>query len=146
MIQIKRMTSEDAVTYAQIAARAYREEPWNEDSDLEKLCSYCINFIASDTREGYLLVNDEENIGAALCILIPDMDGCYMRIEDFCILPCKQKQGFGTAFIKLLKKQAGTVGANSILLGTQRNFPAHQFYLKNGFEEIETSVLLYSEL
>lgn len=146
MIYIEKMKTKDAQIYARIAAAAYREEPWGEQNDLEKLRIYCENFISSETRPGYILLEDNEIVGAALCILIPSLDGCYVRIEDFCILPERQRKGMGTAFVELLKEQVKAAGADSILLGTQRDFPSHRFYLKKGFNEVETAILLYREV
>ena len=52
---------------------------------------------------------------------------------------------YGSRFMELLLKEVAKKGCDSVLLGTQKGYPSHQFYLKNGFEEIE-SVLLYKEV
>ncbi len=63
-------------------------------------------------------------------------------MEDFCISAENQGKGYGTIFLRNIFEEASKSGCDSILLGTQRDFPSHRFYLKNGFSEIE-SVLLY---
>ena len=47
-------------------------------------------------------------------------------------------------FLQELTEKARKMECDSLLLGTQRGFPAHRFYLKNGLQEIE-SVLMYRE-
>ena len=42
-------------------------------------------------------------------------------------------------------KEVDKKGCDSVLLGTQKGYPSHRFYLKNGFEEIEDAVLLFYE-
>ena len=90
----------------------------------------------------YVLMDDAEIVGMALTVTVPSIGAPFLRIEDFCIGADYQRKGFGSAFLGLLAGQAREMGCDSILLGTQRGFPSHRFYLKNGFEEIE-SVLLY---
>ena len=69
----------------------------------------------------------------------------FLRVEDFCISAEKQGKGFGTEFIKLVFEKAKELRCDSVLLGTQKDFTSHRFYLKNGFSEVD-SVLLYKEL
>ena len=44
-----------------------------------------------------------------------------------------------------LENEAVRMGCDSVVLGTQKDFPSHHFYLKNGFQEVQ-SVLLYKEI
>ena len=69
----------------------------------------------------------------------------YFRLEDICLSPKYQRNGFGSQFIKLISDCVSSENCDSILLGTQRGYPAHRFYLKNDFQEID-SVLLYREI
>lgn len=46
----------------------------------------------------------------------------------------------------MIKEQAKSKNADFILLGTQRGYPAHSFYLKNHFKEVFTAMLLYCDI
>ena len=81
----------------------------------------------------------------ALGIIVPSINIPFLRIEDFCISAEEHGKGLGTEFIKLVFEKAKELGCDSALLGTQKDFPSHKFYLKNGFSEVD-SVLLYKEL
>ncbi|MEG1560023.1 MAG: GNAT family N-acetyltransferase [Clostridia bacterium] len=146
MIKIEEMTNEYILKYAQICVEAYREEPWNECHDLFEMQKYISKFISFQPKSCYVLLDSDEIVGIALCILIPCTDKDYMRIENFCISPIKQRNGLGSVFINLISEKAKAMGAGSLLLGTVKDFPSHDFYLKNHFQEIFSSVLLYREI
>lgn len=84
-------------------------------------------------------------IGVALGLVIPCVGSRYFRLEDVCIDPEYQRMGYGREFIELMANCLREKDCDSILLGTQREYPSHKFYLKNGFREID-SVLLFREL
>lgn len=130
---------------ARLYVAAYREEPWNEDCSEADAENYLRAFLCSETKCCFAAVEDEQVVGVVLGLFVPSMMRPYLRIEDICIHPSRQRNGFGTAFLNLIQQEAQKRGCDSMLLGTQRNFPSHLFYLKNGFQEME-SVLLYKEI
>lgn len=77
--------------------------------------------------------------------MIPCIGSCYFRLEDICIDPKYQRMGYGRELILLMAGALREKGCDSILLGTQREYPSHRFYMENGFREID-SVLLFREI
>lgn len=146
MTGVRRIRKQDIPSCAQMFAAAFREAPWNEEQDPEKLEAYLEEFISSETRPCFLLEMDGQPVGAALTILIPSLYGTYVRIEDFCIAPEQQGKGLGSAFLEQIAVEVKRLGATDLLLGTQRDYPSHRFYLKNNFIEISNAVLLAREL
>lgn len=130
---------------AQVYISAYRTEPWNEVYQDEETKRYIAAFLNSNTRKCFALSDHDQILGIALGLVIPSIPCPYFRIEDFCIASAVHRKGYGHAFMELLFKEIARLGCDSILLGTQKGYPSHQFYLKNGFQEIE-SVLLYKEV
>ena len=124
---------------------AYEKEPWNETYKKGEVEKYISEYLGSKTKICFAAEEKDEIVGIALCMVVPSIGSPFMRIEDFCISGEKQGRGFGTEFLKLIFEKAKELGCDSVLLGTQKDFPSHRFYLKNGFSEIE-SVLLYKEL
>lgn len=82
-------------------------------------------------------MQDENVVGVALVLIIHSLDARYLRIEDFCIGASHQRVGLGSEFFKLIIKASKHLGCDSILLGTQKDFPSNRFYLKASFREIE---------
>lgn len=144
MIEIKQLDANSIEKCAHLYQSAYENEPWNEEYSLDEITNYLSRFLDSTTKRAYILVFDEEIVGIALGLIIPCIGSDYFRLEDICLSPQYQRNGFGSQFIELISDCISRESCDSILLGTQRGYPAHKFYLKNGFKEIE-SVLLYKE-
>ena len=144
MNDIRRMTERDIEECASLYRSAYQAEPWKEEYTEDEIRKYLSEFMRSESMSCFVLIEKEQIVGLALTILIPGMDAPYLRIEDFCIDTKHHRKGLGSRFIDLIAVEAKKRGCDSILLGTQRGFPAHQFYQRNGFREIE-SVLMYRE-
>ncbi len=121
---------------------AYGGEPWKEVYEKGKIEAYLAGFCGQDGRKCLAAEENGEIMGVALILVVPSIDAPYFRIEDFCVSAEKQRMGYGTLFMKGILEEAKKEGCDSVLLGTQRGFPSHRFYLKNGFTEID-SVLLY---
>lgn len=145
MIEIREMTQADMRQCAAIYQSAYEAEPWNENYPVEMIEEYIGGFMKSNSMRSFVIVDNGNVVGLALTILIPGMGRPYLRIEDFCIDAQRHRKGCGSRFIELIMNEAEKMGCDSLLLGTQKEFPAYRFYLKNGFQEIE-SVLLYREI
>ncbi len=145
MVYIKKVEKDTIKKCAGIYRNAYREEPWNEEYDVDDVEDYITHFLDSETKCAFAFVLGESIIGVAMGLLVPVIGSCYFRMEDICIEPAYQARGYGRQFIELMENNLKMKGCDSILLGTQRGFPAHKFYLRNDFKEID-SVLLYREI
>lgn len=144
MIEIKQLDANSIEKCANLYQSAYKNEPWNEEYSLDEITDYLFKFVNFETKRAYMILLDGEIIGVALGLIVPGIDSDYFRLEDICLSPEYQRNGFGSQFIRLISDCISRENCDSILLGTQRGYPAHKFYLKNGFKEIE-SVLLYKE-
>ena len=145
MVEIKEMNEESVAICAHLYQNVYKTDPWNEQYAIDEVTEYLSRFLKSKTKRAYMLMLDEQIIGIALGLIVPCIGSDYFRLEDICISPQYQRSGFGSQFIKLISACIVQENCDSILLGTQRNYPAHRFYLKNDFKEID-SVLLYLDI
>ena len=135
----------DLPACAKCYADAYAQPPWNETCAEPDVIRYLAAYLSSESRCCFAAAVGGQIVGVALALIVPSLDGPYLRIEDFCIDPACQRRGYGTAFLSSLNAEAKKLGCDCILLGTQREFPAYAFYLRNGFSEIP-SALLYREV
>ena len=141
MIEIRKLMKDDLQQAVKVYQSAYAAEPWKEEYSQEEVKQYLDDFMRLDSMRSFVLTDNGRIVGLALTILIPGIGAPYLRIEDFCIASEKQGEGYGSRFIELIMQEAKKAGCDSVLLGTQKGFPAHRFYLKNGFEEIESALL-----
>ena len=145
MMKIIIPKSNDIPACAKAYINAYKTEPWNETYEVTAVEKYISNYLDSDTKVCYALVDRDEIKGVALGLIVPSISDPYLRLEDICIDSTEQRKGYGSVFMELFSKEAAKLGCDSIFLGTQKDFPSHHFYLKNGFREVE-SVLMYKDI
>ena len=145
MMKIMIPKPDDIPSCARAYINAYKAEPWNEEYETSEIEKYISAYLNSDTKVCYALVNEGEIKGVALGFIVPSVSAPYLRLEDICINTTEQRKGYGNAFMELLENEAVRMGCDSVVLGTQKDFPSHHFYLKNGFQEVQ-SVLLYKEI
>ena len=145
MAECKKMNMAAVRRCVEIYISAYGEAPWNEKYREEDVRRYLMDFLDSDTKCAYVLAQGEDILGVALGLVVPCIGSHYFRLEDICIDPKYQRAGCGRELIRLMTDSLRRKDCDSMLLGTQRGYPSHKFYLQCGFREID-SVLLYREM
>ncbi len=131
----------------------FTKEPWLDDwSDLNQLNLYINDLLDQKNSLAFGLyindanIGDEVLIGLALGRMVHFYEGNQFRVDEFCIDTKYQKNGFGSAFIHLLKQELATLNIAFILLDTNKTYNAYSFYLKNGFNEIKDSIGLFLKI
>ena len=135
----------DIPVCAKVYVNAYKTESWNEEYEISEVEKYISSYLNSDTKVCFALQDGDVIKGVALGIIVPSISDSYLRLEDICIDSTEQRKGYGSVFMELLSIEVAKLGCDSLILGTQKDFPSHHFYLKNGFQEVE-SVLMYKEI
>ena len=118
--------------------------PWYDDwSDPIQLDSYIKDLTGQDRSLSYGLFEADEMIGLALGNIRHWYSGTEYMIDEFCIRTDRQGRGLGSYFMKKIENDLRTMDLHCIYLQTERDFPAFDFYKKNGFSEVEETVALY---
>lgn len=146
MIRLERLTDERVEACARLYRDAYGQSPWNETYEPQAVEAYLREFMQAGALFGYVLTWDGQSAALALCVRLPGVGCPALRVEDLCVAPRFQRRGLGGKLLGLLEKEAAKLGADCVLLGTQRDFPSHAFYLKNGFSDVGGAVLMYREV
>lgn len=122
----------------------FTNEPWYDDwSDPKQLNAYIIDLIGNRNSLSLGLYKDDELIGLSLGSIMHWYTGTEYYICEFCIKTEKQRNGAGTAFLKMVEEYAKSKNITHIFLQTDRTVPAYEFYRKNGFTELSEHVSLY---
>ena len=128
---------------AQIFLDAFREEPWNDNwEDPAQLRRYLNSFFESPHNLALGLFDGEKLLGLALGHLKYWFTGTELIVDEFCLHPHYQGHGRGAAFMQLLQNYLQERHITHILLITDRQAPALNFYRKQGFQEVPNSILL----
>ena len=84
-------------------------------------------------------------IGLSLGRIMHWHTGNEYYIYEFCIKTERQGNGYGTEFLRQVTEYIKSIGIQHIFLQTENTVPAYEFYLKNGFHELEGHVSLVKE-
>ena len=126
---------------ARVYAAAYGRPPWNEALDPGQICACIRRFIGRDGFCAWRAEAGGEIVGVALGVVVPYVGGAFLRLEDLCVAPDHQRSGVGGAFIREIERLSQALGCDSMLLATQPDVPAHDFYLKQGLRDIPTAYM-----
>ena len=135
-MELRRLTGEDRGTVTRLFTDVFTNEPWNDDwSDREQLDAY----IRDLTGQSYSLTlgyfDGDVLTALAMGYIKHWYSGTEYIINELCVDRQRQGQGIGSSFLKAIEEYLSENGISQIFLLTDRNVPAYQFYLKNGFQE-----------
>lgn len=148
MLKVKRLNKKkDFEEIKRLFESVFTEEPWLDDwSDENKLDKYIKDLTLQVNSLSLGLYLDDELIGIALERVVTFYDGVQHRIDELCIKIEEQNSRYGSKFLDLINDFAKKKKYRYIILNTDRNVYAYNFYLKNGYQENKTNVMLYQEV
>ena len=127
---------------AELYRSAFAGGPWNDDwSDEAQLTEYMKEISHSCNALNFGLIRDGRLIALSVGMIRHWWEGTNYNIEELCVSP--DMQGTGMGMISAEVKKRGLAG---IFLQTDNDKPAYGFYLKNGFNELESHVSLYKKV
>lgn len=116
-------------------------DPWNDAwSDLKQLHMYLLDLIDQNNSLTYGLFENDELIGVSMGHIKHWYSGTEYHIDELCIKTSLQGRGIGTCFLKKIEETIKAMGVDQILLHTEINAPAYEFYLKKGYIELKNHV------
>lgn len=119
----------------------FTRDPWNDDwSDERQLDLYLMDLIAQSNSLTYGLYDEEQLIGLSMGRIKHWYSGTEYCIDEFCIRTDRQQKGIGTYFLAEIQNHIQELGLTHIYLQTENNVPAYDFYRKNDFYELKSSV------
>lgn len=97
-----------------------------------------------EKAEYYILLSDEEREVGWMAIA-PQSWNNTARIWDISVVKDSQRKGFGQLLLKFAEERSKEWNSRALILECQSsNYPAIQFYLKNGFKLIGFDLLAYT--
>lgn len=145
MLKVKRLNKKkDVEEIKRLFSSVFTKEPWFDDwSDESKLGKYVKDLTLQANSLSLGLYLDDELIGIALVRVVTFYDGMQYRIDKLCVKNEKQNSGYGSKFLDFINDFAKKKRLRYIILNTNRNVYAFNFYLKNSYQENKTNVMLY---
>lgn len=116
---------------------AFAAPPWNEAWERADFRRYLQDILGNENSLGFGLFEGEQLAALALGRLKHWPRGVEYDIDDFCVHPAWQGRGVGSALLERIWECARARGFCEVALLTRRDAPAHGFYQKNGFADVE---------
>lgn len=145
-IYFREMTTNDLKEVVNSYIQVFSAEPWNDQLTQEQIIEYVNRMMRLNTFKGYIVreTGTTKLLGAALGFVRPWYKGEEYHLDTFYISNDYQSKGIGTLFLAFIKEQLKTLTVSTILLDTDRGYPAESFYLANGFSSLDSSITLFS--
>ncbi|HEX2944948.1 MAG TPA: GNAT family N-acetyltransferase [Clostridia bacterium] len=115
----------------------FSKEPWLENSSRKEVEDLLFNFYHNNKFVGYVLRDNEKIIAVSIGFLKPWIKGEEYYIDQFYVDYKAQGKGIGSFFLDEIKKDLLDKGIHAIILLTEKEYPAFNFYKKNGFSSYE---------
>ena len=142
-MEFRVLTIQDKDSITELFRDVFTQDPWNDDwSDPEQLSAYIDDLIMQSNSLTVGYFSDDELIGLSMGRIKHWYEGTEYCIDEFCIAGPFRHRGIGSRFLGEIEAYLTERGIRLIYLQTDRDVPAHAFYLKNGFRELENTVSL----
>lgn len=121
----------------------FSKEPWNDEYESrDVVVDFIKNHYKNNYFLGYVAKMENEIVGLSIGFTKPWICGMEYYIDEFCIKYDLQNKGIGSVFMEKIEKDLKEKGINGEMLITDKDFPSHKFYSKNGFGVMEDSIAL----
>lgn len=121
----------------------FTKEPWNDVYESrEQVVSLFNNHFNNNYFVGYVAMLDDKVVALSIGMKKPWIEGIEYYIDQFCVSYETQGKGIGSWFIKEIEENIKKQGMNGMILNTEKNYPSHKFYEKNGFKVIDDLIVL----
>jgi aminoglycoside 6'-N-acetyltransferase I len=132
---------------AELYKVAFGCEPWNDDwSDENQLKEYVKEISCSFNSLNYGLLINGRLSAVSIGMIRHWWEGTNYNIEEFCVSPDLQGQNIGSRFMGMIEEDIKSRGLSGIFLQTDNDKPAYRFYIKNGFNELNSHVSFYKRV
>lgn len=98
-----------------------------------------------DSEGTYVLAMDGELVAGFAYFSVAADDARRYKLHRLYVRPAMQGSGLGKQLLTWVEHCVQTLGAHELLLNVNRYNPAYHFYLRQGYEVIETVDIPYRE-
>ena len=143
---LKRLTIGDIETIKELMLDIFSGEPWNDVWTDAQLHRYVSELTGAENSLSFGLYQEGVPVGLALGRVKSWCTGVEYWVDEFGVLPGRQRRGLGSAFLRAIEAELLAQGVSQLVLLTGRTVPAYRFYQTNGFEEQTETVLFVKSI
>ena len=143
---LKRFTIGDIETIKKLMLDIFSGEPWNDVWTDAQLHRYVSELTGAENSLSFGLYQEGVPVGLALGRVKSWCTGVEYWVDEFGVLPGRQRRGLGSAFLRAIEAELLAQGVSQLVLLTGRTVPAYHFYRSNGFEEQAETVFFVKSI
>ena len=133
-LELRKFNSEDIDKCAKLFKEVFSSYPWYDNwASFNQVRSYLIELIENPLFEGFVAYQDSEIAAVCFGHRKSWWMGKEFFIDEFYVANEKQGNGIGTKLMDYVKASLIKEDYSRLVLLTNKDIPAEEFYLKNGF-------------
>lgn len=121
----------------------FTREPWNDTYESrQQVKTFFENHMKNNYFIGYVGIVENTIVALSIGMKKPWINGFEYYIDEFCVKYDLQGKGIGSLFIEKFEGLLNAEHIESMILNTEKDYPAQKFYEKNGFKTINNLIVL----
>lgn len=146
-ILMKKFNTNDIEKCSELYLRVFSDYPWYDDwLSLNQVQNYLKELTDNPVFEGFVAYENSEVVAVCLGHSRTWWTGKELFIDEFFVRNERQGNGLGTKLLKYVKEYLKNENYERLILLTNKGIPAHEFYMKNGFNNNEQRTVMVKEI
>ena len=145
-MEIRPINSNDLDVLSDVFVSVFNAAPWNENWEKPWVLERLDILFHSYKFCGFLAVEKNQVIGAVFSRLGSYMGELELEIVEMYVAATDQRRGVGAALIRAISDYAITNTISCLVLQTDKNTFAKDFYLGLGFQGHEENLLMSKQI
>ena len=137
---------DDLPLAGEIYADAFNASPWNEHWSRRTAALRLESLLHAHRCVARAAELEGRMVGFAIGHAEPWSDGLHFYLNELAVHRAHVRRGVGTAILRDLGENLRDRDVRGVFLLTERATPAHDFFVKNGFEQDEQARKLWMML
>ena len=147
MFTVRKMVLEDLDACTELFIRVFSNEPWHDEwKSFYHARTYLEDFTKMPRFIGFVAEKDEQVVAMAMGHVRKWWQGDEYFIYELCVDTSNQRTGVGTKLMREIKDMLRKEDVGFITLLTERDIPAEAFFKKNGFNESNTNLFMFTKV
>lgn len=132
---VRLMDKSDLEACSELMLKVFSGEPWYDQWDsVQHVQQYLAEFMDNPVFLGFVIEQDGKILGASFGHTKSWYSGKEYHIQEYYIDTGWQGSGLGSALMNGMKAYLSSVHIHCMVLLTEKDLPAENFYRKHGFE------------
>ena len=142
-IEIKKFAVMDIDACVKVYKDVFSSDPWNDDwMSIDQVRNYFDELIKNPIFDGFVAYENSKLVAACFGHKRSWWTGNDFFIDELFVANQMQGKGIGTKLLEYVECNQAMDNCNRLILLTNRNLPAEEFYLKKGFKTNNSRIIM----